>query len=90
MTKIIYKTRPKLFIFITPILGAIFFCFLFWLTYTNAKGGLDILTSSFLTLFATISFILFFYSFNVPTVILTTENIIISHLLFPVGSTLTH
>jgi hypothetical protein len=89
MTRIIYKTRPKLFILIIPILGAIFFGLLFWLTWTSSKNKLDVITLPFLILFFSFSVLAFIYSFNIKTVRITAENIIITHIFLPIKQTLT-
>ncbi len=88
MTEIIYKTRPKLFILLTPILGAVFFCFLCWLTLKSGKSEFGVIPILLLTLFVSISGISLFYALNIKTVKLTTENIVISHLLLPTRKTI--
>ena len=88
MTEIIYRTRPKLFILLTPILGAIFFGLLFWLTWTKSTNKLDIISLPFLILFATLSSLcLINFIINNKTIKLTKENIIISYLFLPVRKT---
>jgi hypothetical protein len=88
MTEIIYKTRPKLFILLTPILGAIFFGLLFWMTLKKSNSKLDIILLPFLILFATFSLLsLIYFIINNKTILLTKENIIISYLFLPLRKT---
>ena len=88
MTEIIYKTRPKLFILLTPILGAIFCGLLFWLTWTKSTNKQDIISLPFLILFATLSSLsLINFIINNKTIKLTKENIIISYLFLPLRKT---
>jgi hypothetical protein len=90
MTEIIYKTRPKLFILLTPILGAIFCGLLFWLTWTKSENKIDIISLPFLILFATLSTLgLVNFIINNKTIKLTKENIIISYLFLPVRKVFT-
>lgn len=88
MTELIYKTRPKLFILLTPILGAVFCALLFWLTWTKFTNKLYIISLPFLMLFATLSLLcLMNFIANNKTIKLTKENIIISSLFLPVRKT---
>ena len=88
MEQIIYKTRPRLFILCTTLLGFLFFGLLFWLTYSSAKNNFNYLTISILTMFAAFSLMSLFYLLTIKTIKLKNQSIDVSYFLLPFKKTI--
>lgn len=88
MAKIIYKTRPRLFILGMSFMGFVFSALLFMFTLQSLENEYDLFVIIILTFFAVMSLTSLFYFFTLKTLTLTKENLMISYFLLPIKQTL--
>ena len=87
MSKVLYRTFPRLFILGTTFFGSIFFGLLSWLVWANLNGRNSYLALSFLTLFSIFSLGSLYLFITIKRVELSADCVRFSFLFLPIRKT---